>query len=92
MPVLPLEAPLIGCEEPVEVMEKHSVEDHAFRMARTIDSRHIGNADSKNVPGAREEKSGGWTKGPVNEWLSLTKKRSGRSSRRGRRCSTRISY
>jgi hypothetical protein len=31
-------------------MEQHPVEGRALRMARTIDSRHIGKADSKIVP------------------------------------------
>jgi len=31
-------------------MEQHPVEHRALRMARTIDSRHIGKADSKTVP------------------------------------------
>jgi len=35
-------------------MEQHPVEYRALRMARAIDSRHIGMADSKSVPGAFE--------------------------------------
>jgi hypothetical protein len=49
--VFPLEAPLVLDAEEVEVMEKHSVQDGALRMARTVDSRHIGNPLSKSVPG-----------------------------------------
>jgi hypothetical protein len=36
-------------------MEQHPVEGRALRMARAIDSRHIGKADSRNMPGVREE-------------------------------------
>jgi len=50
MTVLLLEAALVGCQEPIEVMEQDPIEDRALRMARTIDSRHIGRADSKSVP------------------------------------------
>ncbi len=60
IPVLLLEAPLVFGQEPVEVMEQHTVEDRAFRMSRTIDSLHIGNADSRSVPGAPEGCIGGW--------------------------------
>jgi len=38
-PVLPLETCLILNQEPVEMMEKHPVEDDSLRMSRTIDSR-----------------------------------------------------
>jgi hypothetical protein len=50
--VFPLEARLIFDEEPLEVVKQHPVEDGPLRMARTVDSRHIGKADSKSVPGA----------------------------------------
>jgi len=50
MTVLLLKAALVGCQEPVEVMEQHPVEDHALRMARAVDSRHTGRADSRSVP------------------------------------------
>jgi hypothetical protein len=50
MTVLLLEAALVGCQESVEVMEQHPIEDRALRMARTIDSRHIGATDSRSVP------------------------------------------
>jgi hypothetical protein len=50
MTVLLLEAALLGCQESVEVMEQHPIEDRALRMARTIDSRHIGATDSRSVP------------------------------------------
>jgi hypothetical protein len=46
------------------MVEEHPVEDRAFLMARTIDSRHIGNADSKSVPGAAEGRSGGRAQAP----------------------------
>jgi hypothetical protein len=55
-PPFPLEAPLVLDEKEVEVMEKHPVEDGALRMARTVDSRHIGNPLSKSVPGMAEAK------------------------------------
>jgi hypothetical protein len=43
-------------------MEQHPVEDGPLRMSRAIDSRHIRNADSKNVPGdcMRESASRTW--------------------------------
>jgi transposase InsO family protein len=31
-------------------MEQHPIEDRARRMASTVDSRHIGKADSRSVP------------------------------------------
>jgi hypothetical protein len=54
IPILLLESSLINGQEPLEMMEKHPAEDHAPRMARAIDSRRIGNADSISVPGAPE--------------------------------------
>jgi hypothetical protein len=48
--VLPLETNLILCQEPVEMMEEHPVEDGPLRMSRTIDSRHGGRMVSKNGP------------------------------------------
>jgi hypothetical protein len=50
MAVLLLKAALVDRQEPVEVMEQDPVEDRALRMARTVDSRHIGRADSRSVP------------------------------------------
>jgi hypothetical protein len=50
IPVFPLEAPLVFDEEQLEMMEQYAVEDRALRMARTVDSRHIGNPPSKSVP------------------------------------------
>jgi hypothetical protein len=52
MTVLLLKAALVDCKESIEVMEHHPIEDRALRMARTIDSRHIGKACSNNVPEA----------------------------------------
>jgi hypothetical protein len=48
--VLPLETTLILNQEPVEMMEKHPVEDGPLRMSRTIDSRHSGRMASRNGP------------------------------------------
>jgi hypothetical protein len=45
-----LEAALILGQKPVEVMEKHPVEDSAFRMTGTIDSCHIRSSKSRNGP------------------------------------------
>jgi len=36
--IVPLEPALVFCDEPLEMMEKHPVENGAFRMARTVDS------------------------------------------------------
>jgi hypothetical protein len=33
------------------MMEKHPIENGAFRMTRTVDSRHVGNEESRNAPG-----------------------------------------
>ena len=55
--VLLLETPLVLRQEPVEVMEEHPVENGAFRMARAVDSRHIGNDVSRNAPGAGQGKN-----------------------------------
>ena len=62
IPKLPLEPVLVLRQEPVEMMEKHPVKDCPLRMSRTIDARHIRNADSKNVPGGykRESASRAW--------------------------------
>ena len=55
IPILPLETGLILGQELIEMMEEDPVEDGPLRMARAIDSRHIGKADSRNMPGVREE-------------------------------------
>jgi len=48
--VLPLETTLILNQEPVEMMEKHPVEDGPLRMPRTIHSRHSRGKASRNGP------------------------------------------
>jgi len=40
-------------------MEQHPIEDRALRMARTVDSRHIGKADSRSVPRLPKGRVGG---------------------------------
>jgi len=50
MTILLLKAALVDCQEPVEVMEQHPIEDRALRMTRTIDPLHIGATDSRSVP------------------------------------------
>jgi hypothetical protein len=50
MTVLLLEAALVGRQEAVEVMEQQAAEHRALQMARAVDSRHIGKADSRSVP------------------------------------------
>jgi hypothetical protein len=55
--IVPLEAALVFGDEPLEMMEKHSVENGAFRMTRTVDSRHIGNEVSRNAPGTGKGKN-----------------------------------
>lgn len=72
MTVLLLEAVLIGCQEPVEVMEQDPAEDRALRLARTICSRHIEKADSRNMPGGREGKTRRLDEIPVNGPASST--------------------
>ncbi len=59
--VFPLKTPLIFGDEPLEMMEKHPVENGAFRMARAVDSRHIGNEVSRNGPGTGQGKNPGTT-------------------------------
>jgi hypothetical protein len=49
-PILPLETTLILRQEPVEMMEKHPVENGPLRMSRTIDSRHSRRIASRNGP------------------------------------------
>lgn len=44
-----LKTALVGCQEAVEATEQHPIEDRALGMARTVDSRHIGKADSRSV-------------------------------------------
>jgi len=58
IPVLVLEAPLVLPQEALKMMEDKPVEDRTLRTAKAIDSRHIGNADSKSVPGSGKE--AGW--------------------------------
>ena len=43
------------------MMKKHPVENSAFRMTRTVDSRHIGNERSRNGPGTGKGKNLGTT-------------------------------
>jgi len=50
MTVLLLKTALVDSQEPVEVMEQDPIEDRVLRMSRTVDSRHIGKADSRSVP------------------------------------------
>jgi len=54
--VVPLETGLILDQEPVEIMEQHPVESRALRMARTIDSRHIGMDGAGTGPGSKIRK------------------------------------
>jgi hypothetical protein len=49
--IVPLESALVFRDEPLEMIEKHPVENGTFRMTRTVDSRHIGNEESRNAPG-----------------------------------------
>ena len=51
IPRLPLEPAFVLSQEALKIMEQHPAEDRALRMARAVDSRHIGRADSKSVPG-----------------------------------------
>jgi len=57
--VFPLKTPLIFRDEPLEMMKKHPVENGPFRMARAVDSRHIGNEVSRNGPGTGKGKNPG---------------------------------
>jgi len=59
--VFPFKTPLIFRDEPLEMMKKHPVENGAFRMARAVDSRHIGNEVSRNAPGTGQSKNPGTT-------------------------------
>lgn len=40
-------------------MKQDTIEDHALRMARAVDSRHIGRADSKSELGIPPENKKG---------------------------------
>jgi hypothetical protein len=51
IPVFTLETLFIFRDEPLEMMKKHPIEDGAFRMTRTVDSRHIQDRRSRNGPG-----------------------------------------
>jgi hypothetical protein len=51
-----LETLLVFRDEPLEMMEKHSIENRAFRMTWAVDSRHIREEESRNAPG--EHKAG----------------------------------
>jgi hypothetical protein len=57
--VFPLKTPLIFRDEPLEMMEKYPVENSAFRMTRAINSRHVGNEESRNAPGTGKDKNPG---------------------------------
>jgi hypothetical protein len=59
MAVLLLEAAFVDSQEPVEMMKQHPIEGRALRMARAVDSRHTGRADSRNVPRLPRERIGG---------------------------------
>jgi hypothetical protein len=59
--IVPLESALVFGDEPLEMMKKHPVENGAFRMARAVDSRHIGNEASRNAPGTGKGKNPGTT-------------------------------
>ena len=54
-----LESALVFRDEPLEMMEQHTIEDGSLRMTRTVDSWHIGNAYSRSMPGTPEARSGG---------------------------------
>ena len=45
-----LKTALISRQKPLEMIEKHPVENRAFRMARTVDSQHIQDKRSRNAP------------------------------------------
>jgi hypothetical protein len=47
--IVPLGPALAFRDEPLEMM-KHPIENCAFRMTRTVDSRLIGNEVSRNAP------------------------------------------
>ena len=55
--IFPLKSTLVFRDEALEVMKKHSIEDRAFRMTRTVDSRHIDNEESRNAPGLENPES-----------------------------------
>jgi len=57
--VLLAEAALILSQEPVEMMEKHTVEDGPLGMAEAIDSWHSRSCPSRNAPGNLQGRSGG---------------------------------
>jgi len=66
IPILLLKTPFVFGQEPGEVMEQHPVERRALRMARAIDSRHIGKAYSRSVPEVPEGCIGSW----AENWLT----------------------
>jgi len=75
-PVLPLEAALLFGWEPVEAMEHQPVKDRALRMARAIDSRHIGMADSRSMPRASQGRFGGQAKdSSTNGYTQVSRRR-----------------
>ena len=53
--VLLLKATLIHSQEPVEMMEKHPVENGPLRISGTIESRHSGREASRNGPTSQIE-------------------------------------
>jgi hypothetical protein len=65
IPIFLLEPALVFPQEALKIIDQHPVEDRPFRMARAVDSRHIGRAVSKSMPGTREERSGSTRKNPT---------------------------
>jgi hypothetical protein len=50
--LLLLEAAVVLCQEPLEMIEWYPVEDGPLRMTGTIDSRHVGKDEARIGPGS----------------------------------------
>jgi hypothetical protein len=61
--IVPLQPTLIFRDEPFEMIKKYAVENGAFRMTRTINSRHIGNEESRFAPRWESGRNPGTVKG-----------------------------
>ena len=82
-----LETLLVFRDEALEMMEQHPIEDGPLRMPRTIDSRHIGNEESRNAPGNPRGEIGGTRDPTTNGYTRIgenpPKNKKGRSARKG---------
>jgi hypothetical protein len=64
---------LVFRDEALKMMEKHPVENRAFRMTRAVDSRHIRESRSKMLQGDKKEEVRGWPEKHSNSGIKTIK-------------------